>query len=133
MEETGYRMKEYDILAFCLCFIKCSEPFQLSSRVKEMDISAESPRSSGQNVSVLSQNILVQPRFNLCFLALWFPSLIHQDSNCLLVQTFSQRDHSTQGSRLWQRYTVLLSLSDCRCTTSSRQPYHDAVNTSAQI
>lgn len=38
MDETGYRMKEYDILAICLCIIKCSEPFQLSSRVKEMDI-----------------------------------------------------------------------------------------------
>lgn len=38
MDETGYRMKEYDILAFCLCLIKCSEPFQLSCRVNEMDI-----------------------------------------------------------------------------------------------
>lgn len=46
MDETGYRMKEYDILAFCLCLIRCSEPFQLSSRVKEMD--AEMDRFSDQ-------------------------------------------------------------------------------------
>lgn len=42
MDETGYRMKENDILAFCLCLIRCSEPILLSSRVKEMDIKNES-------------------------------------------------------------------------------------------
>lgn len=38
MDETGYRMNKYDILAFCLCLIRISEAFQLYSRVRERDI-----------------------------------------------------------------------------------------------
>lgn len=37
MDETGYRVKECDALAFCLCLIRINKPFQSSSRVKEMD------------------------------------------------------------------------------------------------
>lgn len=60
-----------------------------------------------------------------------FPSKVHQNSNCLLAYRCSQKDHSTMGSRLWNTYIMLLSLSDWLCTISSS--YHDAVNTLTRL
>lgn len=144
MDETGYRMKEYDILAFCLCLIKCSEPFQLSSRVKEMDLQAESPRFSSRNWQILSQNSprcypdtthvfrLFEKRFErITEISIGFV-LYHGPIKLQIVYQLVdavKRIIAHWVAVLWHRQIVLLSLSDWLYTISSSQLYHDAVNT----